>query len=83
MYLLVHTLFWYLTYFATTQNTAWVLLSLSLVSLTKNHMKNATLISKWLQQDTLIKIALGYGWILSVYSLITKTKSPNQKRLTI
>lgn len=54
--------------------------SVSLVSLTKNHMKKATLISKWLQQDTLIKISLGYGWILSVYSLMKKTKSAKQKK---
>lgn len=43
-------------------------------------MKKATLISKWLQQDTLIKISLGYGWILSVYSLIKKNKSAKQKK---
>lgn len=40
--------------------------------------ENATLISKWLQQDTFIKMSLGYGWILSVYK--KKQKQINQTK---
>lgn len=56
-------------------------LIITLFSFSDNKLcENATLISKWLQQDTFIKMTLGYGWILSVCSLKTKIKSIKQKK---